>query len=286
MQCDRRTRKKSRHIAAKLILGILILITAVFFVRKAVLRENPAESAGKKPAAMSVPASRPRCEAVPATAEPTREEKLDTICSGSEYPQIMVDFAKRHDVVIDYVYEYPMRKNERPEIDLSQEAAGDTVPLLLQWDPRWGYLHYGGSWIGCAGCGPLCLSMAAIYFNRDPYWSPDRVVAMAEEQGYRVEGSGSSWTLISEGAELVGLTAEELPLMQSRMESELDSGKLIILVVGPGDFSSSGHFLLVTGYDDYGFFIHDPNSPENSEKTWPYQRLSSQILNLWAIDRR
>jgi predicted double-glycine peptidase len=53
--------------------------------------------------------------------------------------------------------------------------------------------------------------------------------------------------------------------------------------MGPGDFTTTGHFIVLTGYDGQGFIINDPNSEENSEKIWTYQQLKNQIKNLWAF---
>lgn len=217
----------------------------------------------------------------------TADEKLAVIQTSAEYPLDMVEFAQKYPQVIDYVYEYPSYKNSytttAAEVDLSPEISGDAVPLLIQWDARWGYIPYGDGLIGYTGCGPVCLSMVALYLTGDTEWTPARVAEFAEEQGYYVSGSGTSWTLISEGSRSMGLHAEVLPLVETAMKSELDKGHPIILVVGPGDFTYSGHYLVVVGYDEEGFQLNDPNSYENSAKTWSYDRLSSQIRNLWAM---
>ena len=39
-------------------------------------------------------------------------------------------------------------------IDLTQELQSGSVPLLMQWDKRWGYDAYGSNMIGLAGCPP------------------------------------------------------------------------------------------------------------------------------------
>lgn len=57
----------------------------------------------------------------------------------------------------------------------------------------------------------------------------------------------------------------------------------IIINVGPGDFTDSGHFMTLTGYDSEGFMINDPNSRANSEKHWTYAQLQGQVRNLWAM---
>lgn len=213
----------------------------------------------------------------------TTAEKLEIIRTSPEYPAEMVELVQRNEETIDYVYDYPQRKDEMASVDLSAEASGGSVPLLMQWDPRWGYLPYGDGLIGYTGCGPVSLSMAALYLTGDARWTPAEVARIATEYGYCVPGDGTSWTLIGEGSELLGLHAEELPLMESVMREELEKGHPIIVVVGPGDFTDVGHYMVIVGCDESGFQLNDPNSRANSERTWSYEVLSPQIENLWAL---
>ena len=67
------------------------------------------------------------------------------------------------------------------------------------------------------------------------------------------------------------------------MRAVLDTGGLIVCSMAPGDFTAKGHFILVRGYDENGFYVNDPNRRSNSEKQWSYDTLSSQIKNLWAL---
>jgi len=69
------------------------------------------------------------------------------------------------------------------------------------------------------------------------------------------------------------------------MKNALDAGEPIIVVVGPGDFTFSGHFMVITGYNENGFTINDPNSTKNSMLTWDFERLSKQIQNMWAMSK-
>lgn len=213
----------------------------------------------------------------------SQSDKLQYIKTSGEYPEVLITTAEKCPQTIDFVYNYPINKDRHFDIDLSAEAASASVPLLLQFDERWGYESYGSGFIGTDGCGPCCLSMAAVYLTHDARLSPLYVSRLAEENGYCVPGSGSSWTLISEGCRLLGLNAQELPLWEQSMKNALDAGEVIILTVGEGDFTSSGHFLVVCGYDDAGFEIRDPNSSEKSTERWSYERLEPQIRNLWSL---
>lgn len=68
----------------------------------------------------------------------TQEDKLHSIEESDEYPDQLKELAEKNSETIDFVYDYPEMKDKKQTIDLSQEAKNDTVPLLLQWDERWG----------------------------------------------------------------------------------------------------------------------------------------------------
>ena len=203
--------------------------------------------------------------------------------SYSDYPDCIVDLLARNPETERFVLEYPTAKDQKYEIDLSEYLDSSSVPLFMQWDQRWGYLPYGSDVVGITGCGPVCLSMAAFYLTKDEAFSPDRIIRFAADNGYYVKGSGSSWKLISEGGVKLGFDVRELPLDENLIRKNLEAGTPIITVVGPGDFTSSGHFLVMTGWEDGKILINDPNSTANSQKLWSYEEIKDQIKNLWAI---
>ena len=202
-----------------------------------------------------------------------------------DYPKSLISLLERNPETEQFVLEYPTASKNTADIDLSEYENCDTIPLFLQWDQRWGYLQYGSDVAGLTACGPVCLSMAAFYLsggNKD--YSPNKMIQFATENNYYVPGSGSSWTLISEGGEKLGFRVTELPLDENRIRSVLATGTPIIFVVGPGDFTTSGHFLVMTGYENGQIRLLDPNSKENSQVLWPYQQIKGQIRNLWSIE--
>ncbi len=200
-----------------------------------------------------------------------------------EYTPKLLELAKKNPEAVEFVYNYPKQSGQSQEIDLREEAAGDQVPLLLQWDSRWGYNSYSGGLMGYTGCGPTCLSMVALYLTGNPAYSPAYVAEYAQTNGYVVDGSGTSWTLMSQGSAAFGLAAEELPLDEGYMKNALDGGRPLICVLGPGDFTDEGHFIVVTGWDGDGFTVNDPNSVQRSGRHWTFSRLQGQILDLWAF---
>ena len=202
-----------------------------------------------------------------------------------DYPQSLISLLERNPETEKFVLEYPTASKNTAYIDLSEYENCDTIPLFLQWDQRWGYLQYGSDVAGLTACGPVCLSMATFYLSGgDKQFTPEKIIQFAIDNNYYVPGSGSSWTLISEGGERLGFRVTELPLDENRIRAVLEDGTPIIIVVGPGDFTNSGHYLVMTGYEDGQIRLLDPNSRANSEVLWPYQQIQSQIKNLWSIE--
>lgn len=200
----------------------------------------------------------------------------------SAWPDKLITLLEKNPDTAEYVLHYPLKKDVVFAIDLSEYANSEYVPLLLQWDERWGYTRYGNEMMGLSGCGPTCLSMVCIYLLDDPKYSPRYIADFAIQNGYCVPGNGSSWTLISEGGEKLGLDVTELPLDKNRILRNLEAGNPIICVMGPGDFTSTGHFIVMTGCADGKIKVNDPNSPSRSAELWDYDSIKDQIRNLWA----
>lgn len=199
------------------------------------------------------------------------------------WPWEIIELYENNPETREFVLNYPYREDEK--IDLSSYEGSTAVPLFLQWDPMWGYEKYGSSCIAITGCGPTCLAMAGYYLTGDPNMNPEGVAQFAERSGYYAPGYGSSWTLISEGAEKLGLTATELPLVKKKITDALDAGNPVILALGEGDFTTTGHYIVLTDYEDGAFRVNDPNSRIRSERTWTYEELEGQIRNIWAMGK-
>ena len=180
-------------------------------------------------------------------SEPDKETKLDEILHSAKYPGQLKELAKKNDEAIDFIYEYPKEHSKKHDIDLTAEASQDTVPLLQQWDKRWGYEKYSGNYFAASGC------------------------------------SGSAWNLISKGCRHYGVNAKSVRVNEDIFKEKLDEGNLIVVNVGPGDFTDNGHFMVITGYDDEGFTINDPNSIVKSNTHWQFERLGSQIRAAWRM---
>lgn len=201
--------------------------------------------------------------------------------SYGDYPASLLELLERNPETETFVLEYPLW--EGGPYDLSEFESSDSVPLFLQWDQRWGYERYGSDMIAITGCGPTCLAMVGYYLTGDGWYTPENVADYAERNGYYSPGHGTSWTLISEGAVALGFDVTEIPLVEKRIADNLAVGNPVILSVGPGDFTTTGHYIVLTGMENGLFRVNDPNSRENSERLWQFDELAPQIRNLWVI---
>lgn len=169
---------------------------------------------------------------------------------------------------------------------ISADEAKQAFPLFIQWDKRWGYVPYGKkSNIGISGCGPACMSMVIFALTRDESATPDALAAFSVENGYYMEGEGTAWLFMKDAAAAYGLNARELGLNEAVIRQYLDNGNPVICAMRPGDFTTSGHFIVIYGYDEKGLLINDPNSRERSGRHWDFEDIKWQIRNLWGYSR-
>lgn len=198
------------------------------------------------------------------------------------YPASLIELLERNPETEEFVLNYPFR--DSVEVTKVEADLSEGVPLFMQWDRRWGYIKYGSDVAGITGCGPNCLAMAGYYVTGgDERFLPDQMYAFASENGYYAAGHGSSWTLISEGGVKLGLDVTEIPLVKKRMMDNLEVGNPIICSMRAGDFTTTGHYIVLVGAEDGMFRVNDPNSHANSEKLWSYEQIEGQIRNLWVI---
>lgn len=211
--------------------------------------------------------------------------KVEQIIENREvYPDELFKLLALNEETVDFILDYPSKKDLAPANTIGEVTRGQ-IPLLLQWDERWGYASYGGELMALSGCGPTCLAMVAAGLTGNAAVTPYEVARYAEQNGFYVAGEGSSWTLMSEGGAAFGVTGRELPLSENMVMDCLLQGQPVICSMRPGDFTTTGHFIVLVGVKDGQIQVNDPNSRERSEKLWDWSTLEYQITNLWAFSK-
>lgn len=214
----------------------------------------------------------------------TEEEMIRYVQSHPEkYPEFLRDFLDSTTEAAEFVFHYPENKDRKADaIDISGECREGEIPLFIQWDMRWGYETYGDELMALSGCGPTCLSMVYVGLTGDTTMNPKKMAEFSSQNGYYLDGIGTSWELMSSGAKDLGLSYVNPALSKNDIFAELDAGHPLICSMQPGDFTTTGHFIVIYGRKGENLLIHDPNSLFRSLKEWPYDQVESQIKNLWA----
>lgn len=201
-----------------------------------------------------------------------------------EYPRELLRLAAQNPEAMEFVRNYPEKKGS-PSADTVGEVTKGTVPLLLQWDERWGYASYGSSLLAVSGCGPTCLSMVIAGLTGENTVTPDQVATYAQNSGYYTEHAGTAWALMNEGSAAFGICGRELALTEGAVNAALDAGNPIICSMRPGNFTTGGHFIVLAGRKDGKIEVRDPNSRIRSSMGWKYETLEPQIKNLWVFSK-
>lgn len=200
------------------------------------------------------------------------------------YPQDLISSLCNNPEMIDFVKGY-LTSDRNVSGGLNDKEMSEDYPLLLQWDKRWGYVAYGDYDIGLSGCAPTCLSMVIVALTKDRNATPDVVADYAMTNGFYISGTGTTWSLMTEGSRHFGIQGKEISLNSNTIKSELKEGHPIICSMKPGDFTTTGHFIVLVGVNDGKIEVRDPNCKERSNRLWNLDQLEPQIKNLWAFSK-
>lgn len=158
----------------------------------------------------------------------------------------------------------------------------DGIPYLFQFDEPWKNIPYGDAQMEQTGCGPTSLAMVLSFLTGQNF-SPADIASWAQENGYYVEGAGSSWSLFTDYPPLWNIEVQTGSDDPDILAAQLAEGGVALLSMGPGDFTSSGHILLAGFSGSPALFnVHDPNSKARS-KPWPADVLLSQAAAVFVL---
>lgn len=212
-----------------------------------------------------------------------QDSRINTIISNyNDYPEELIDMLSRNIDMLDFVLKYP-EKNGKVYSDNIGKVNKGTIPLLLQWDERWGYANYGDNIIAVNGCGPTALSMVITGLTGDNTITPYTISKFSIEHGFYIDGTGTSWNLMTGINGYFGIRSKELSLDKNIIFNNLRNGNPIICSMRSGDFTTTGHFIVLTGIEDGKIKVNDPNSMVRSSLLWDYDRIAPQIKNLWVF---
>ena len=180
--------------------------------------------------------------------------------------------------VRDWPQEYPAA-----QADACDSSWQGRVPHLYQWDKRWGYTLYCNTTFALTGCCPTSLAMVYQGLTGSSDKSPYDMGVLADSRGYMDAFNGTSTAFLTDCASELGLNCWSVSVSAESMKAELTAGNVLICNVGPGDFTTGGHFIVLTGLDSEGnVVVNDPFSAQRSAVGWSADTIVSQTKALWA----
>ncbi len=155
-----------------------------------------------------------------------------------------------------------------------------SVPAYYQTD--YPNVRYGTGSISACGCAPTCIAMVLSYMTGTNL-TPVDIVRWTGNR-YYVAGSGSSGTIFPACAEHWGYQCMNLGGNISAAIEAIQNGHPVIVSVN-GYFTSGGHFMVLTGVTEDGYFIvNDPNGA--NVRRFGTNRFSIDLVRNHAVNYR
>ena len=174
------------------------------------------------------------------------------------------------------------------------DTAMGPMVYYSQGDARWRDFLYGGADpMKKYGCGPTAVAMLVSSFSLEGGTvNPQDMAEWAAANGHFATHSGSYHSLIPQALAAYGLQVESVgDRSPENAQALLDSGHILVALMGKGSLTENGHFVLITRMQDNGYVsIADPNRYENCKKDWDLEALLSELKPnfdsggpLWAV---
>lgn len=144
-------------------------------------------------------------------------------------------------------------------------GTGTTQPVdYKQFDSRWKSKPYTATGnkkqtIGSSGCGPT--SMADIVATWiDKAQTPVELCKYSLDHGFRTKNDGTAWGFFKSVAAAYGFGKFVQTKSMATARAALKAGALVVASMGPGYWTSGGHFICLWKTDDVYMYANDPAS--------------------------
>ena len=168
----------------------------------------------------------------------------------------------------------------------------------LQTDHRWANLDYSAKGektrIRASGCGPTAMAMVLATWA-DPSVTPKTECAWALAHGFKAPHQGTYYGYFEEAGLRYGLKTYRLnyanlygndrSAYHAQARDAIDRGDLVIACMGKGNWTSSGHYVLVWEIDGNTIYINDPASTLARRTRGSYALFKQQVKYYWIIEK-
>ena len=168
--------------------------------------------------------------------------------------------------------------------------------IYYQTDPRWANISYStkGEYttIKGSGCGPTSAAMILATWA-DKKVTPATECAWALKNGYKAYKSGTYYSYFVPAFKRYGLKCTWLSStniygnaaspLHAQAKAAVDRGDLVIACMGKGNWTSSGHYIVVWKIEGNTVFINDPASTKPARIRGDYSVFKKQVKYYWVI---
>lgn len=168
----------------------------------------------------------------------------------------------------------------------------------LQTDIRWKSLPYRvkgeASTIGGSGCGPTSAAML-IQTITGKIFTPVDACNWSVSHGYKALNQGTYYSYFVPQFKEFNINCKQLlgsrilnqpnHAIHAQVQQYLKDGYYIIALMGPGLWTSGGHFIVVWDWDTK-VRINDPASTKDARLNGDPSLFKAQVRNYWLVDAR
>lgn len=166
----------------------------------------------------------------------------------------------------------------------------------LQTDARWKNYNYSAKGesktIGSSGCAVAVAAMVIATLN-DKNVTPITTAEWSMAHGYKALNQGTYYTyfvpqlneygIICKRLNTVNLYGQSTSTAHTEALNALKSGNWVIACMGKGNWTSSGHFILLYQYENGYVYINDPASTSASRIKNTWDLFAKQVKYLWTV---
>ncbi len=146
----------------------------------------------------------------------------------------------------------------------------------------WGSLPFGGGTVATSGCSVTCLAMVLSYLKGgvDPggwVYPSDIVASIAGKYGshnYFYTSGGQKWDIFPAVAGIYGVSCRQIST--ASIADALAAGHPVVMSCRPGEFTSAGHFIVLSGLTEDGYVV--VNDPNPAHASYSYKKYTVSYL--------
>ena len=83
----------------------------------------------------------------------------EVIKNSKEYQKDVLELLYKNDETLDFVLSKSNFRMPGIFVKIDKECGNGVIPILQQWDSKWGWYKYGENILALNGCGPTSLAM-------------------------------------------------------------------------------------------------------------------------------